>query len=165
MGFSLIVLCVHKMSKKKRDYIEIIDKKIDELEKKSEEKFKNLVDYIACAQKIVSQDYTILYHYGRVNFEEDIFRIFDFIIKRVKEKVIEKGPKGYMFFTLHNKWVIGQLIRTAKYRQIPFEKLAPYLLNELGKDLAEQSVKREDVVETYGKEALEIWKLLLEKGS
>jgi len=55
------------------------------------------------------------------------------------------------------------MLTIAKAWSIPFDKLAPYLINGLGKSFVKQNVKREDIVESYGKDALEIWKTLLEE--
>jgi len=56
-------------------------------------------------------------------------------------------------------------LRIVQNWAVPFQQIAPYLIKKFGKDLSGKLVRSEDLVETYGKEALDIWKLLLEKGS
>ena len=57
--------------------------------------------------------------------------------------------------------IIHSVIVLMHYGGISFERLAPHLIEKLGKNLARKLVKKETMLENYGKEGLKIWETLL----
>jgi hypothetical protein len=112
---------------------------------------------------ILGVNYT-LQNSGKRGLPEDFDLMIEYIQRKEKicREMIETGDEP---ISIENDLIIGKIIGLAKAWSIPFEKIAPYLIKMLDPDLAKRVVRPEDLVEHCGKEALDIWKLLMEKGS
>ena len=162
------------MSKKKPTYVEFFEEKINELDKRMTElesrvkthydELRTLVENIT---DMSTTDSLMLATFILMpQIPESELSDFDSVMKRIieKERLKQKMAKiKFSYSTLSSEVFMGVIIKTAKIASIPFEKLAPYLISKLGRDLAKRVVLREHLIGTYGKEALDIWMLLLEK--
>lgn len=86
---------------------------------------------------------------------------FDHYFKRIKKRIKELEGLETGMYTVNPTDLLDGIIGLVKYSGIPFERLAPYLVEKLGKNLAKNFVKKETMLKDFGKEGLEIWEALL----
>jgi len=149
--------------------IQELSERVAEMDKKFENTVRRLQEYIISLGLIVSNDALVLADINWLwNQHQGITEYFDHTIETIKRKESELEKIFATKLTcpcLDSKTMLGNVIEIARRWQIPFELIASYLIEKLGKKLARELVKREDIMRNYGKEVLPIWKSLLEETS
>ena len=149
---------------KKKEWIELIDEKLDELELRIEklEKYSLQMNRLMSRDMIIlasiASDYAQLSTGSRRKIES-----FDHYFGRIKERVKELEEVEAKIFIIPHIDLVNVIISLMEQNEIPFERLAPYIIKKLGKKLARKLVKKETMLEYYGKEGLKIWETLLKK--
>ena len=94
--------------------------------------------------------------------------VFEYVTKQIKKKeeemqkiksALEKYPTLY---TLPSSGAVGAIIEISRHWQIPFQELASFLCDKLGKEHAKRLVKKEKILKCYGKEEVSMWKSITE---
>jgi len=157
----------------KKDIVALFDDRINRLErtltkriKKIEKVVRKLESYVDLAWKISAHDSTIISYINHLSiYSEGKVQNFDQVIEHLKTRLkYEKDlPKGYEAYALRIEFITHSIIFRAKEWGIPFNILASYLINKLGKRLAKLSVKKENLLKNYGKDAVSTWKSILEE--
>jgi len=149
--------------------VQELSERVAEIDKKFENTVRRLQEYIVSLGLVVSDDALLLADINWFwNQHQGTTEYFDHTIETVKRKESELEKIFAMKLEcpcLDSKATLGNVIEIARRWQIPFEQIASYLIEKLGKKLARELVKREDIMKNYGKEVLPIWKSLLEETS
>ena len=161
------------MSKKKPTWVEILEKriaelteKVSELDRKFDEDFENLREYLGLMDRIIYNDMISMDIIGHLfSYRSGNTTQFDRLIDELKEKEqhLEKSRSlGFPSVNIVSTAFIDKLLTISRTWEIPFEDVGSYLIKKLGKNLAKKLVKKETVMKNYGKDVVPIWESLLE---
>lgn len=144
----------------KRDWIELIEERTDQLEKR----IKQLEEYIKTMNIISVNDMTACMHVAILSTMPKVeIGHLDNAIKLIKEKEKELMKVKGRIYLIPSESIIEGIIEISKNSNIPFHIVIPHLLEKLGKDIAKRIVKEEIILKHFGKEGLDIWRTLLTK--
>lgn len=149
---------------KKKEWIELIDEKLNELELRIEkiEKYTRQVNTFMASDMIILASIAADYAQLALQRKMDI-NYFDHYFERIKTRVKELEEAEAEIYIIPHDRLTKTIVVLMKQCEIPFERLAPYLIERLGKKLARKLIKKETMLEYYGKEGLKIWETLLRK--
>lgn len=83
----------------------------------------------------------------------------DHLINKTKEldELWAANVKEIPLVGVHHSSLVGAVISIANDWEIPFEELAPYLIQKLGKERAKRLVNTSDLLAFYGRDCLSTW--------
>jgi len=147
--------------------IDELSKRVSELDEKFKKSVKALQHYTTSINSVLSLDMTIfgcavgLWYYPSISLSD-----FDAYMRNIKEKetIIERiHAEGLTVSCISSSHEIDIIIQLCFARQILFERIAPYLIEKLGGELAEKLVRKRTLVHFYGKEVLPAWESMLKE--
>lgn len=147
--------------------IDELSKRVSELDEKFNKSVKALQHYITSVNAVLSLDITIfgssvgLWYYPTISLSD-----FDANMENIKDKetIIERiQAEGLTVSHISSSREIDIIIQLCSIRHILYEQMAPYLIEKLGKELAEKLVKKRTLVHFYGKEVLPAWESMLKE--
>jgi len=146
----------------KKHWMGMFEERIEELEGK----ISNLEQHVELMNRIIVDSSAIGVHISLISImhsvELEALDTLMLLIKKVEENLERMGKPAYI---VPVETCIDLVISNAKRSKIPFQKLAPYLIEKLDNRLAKRTVKKESILKHYGEGAFTIWEILLEKGS
>ena len=137
--------------------MELVDEKLDKLELRIERQEK----HIDAVNKLLAEDILIFANIAS-DFNRNIgLRNLDSYFRGIKQREKAIGQSKRNLFGVESTEVMDAVIQLAEKNQVPFERLAPYMIQKLGRELTRRLVKRETMLQHYGQEGFKIWQTLL----
>ena len=144
-----------------------MEEKMSRIEDKTKNSFDKYAEYIKSLNNILSYDMVIEDWFISLDGRDSgSTSSFDFIVKGIKEKTKAEEQIKELGLTVSRLSVekqIRDIIRIARKWKICFEDIAPYLIHSFGKEEARKLVRKEDLMQYYGKKIIPIWESLLKE--
>jgi hypothetical protein len=144
-----------------------IEERMSEMEEKTKTSFAKIQEYIVAADAINRNLLTTMVQVVLASTKsEGKVSDFDPIIGNIPQ--MENNIKKVKAMSLDAPTIsvaslVSMILVLSRQWNIPFEVIAPYLIQKLGKESARRNMQKEYIMQFYGSEALNDWEKLFKE--